>query len=228
MNTSNLEFFLKENVSLSLDHFLINLTLAAILSIIVQIFYMRYSTTLSNKLDFSKNFVILGITTTIVITIVKSSLALSLGLVGALSIVRFRAAIKEPEELIYLFLVIAIGLGCGAGQAKIITIGTLFSLLTIFFYNFFYKGKFNKFSEILNLTINIDKNINDKEIDKIIQIVKNNVKKADLISLSKSKTNVTINLDIVPLDIRKISKLTNEIQNKNTSVFIAKNELSSF
>ena len=45
----------------------------------------------------------LGITTTIVITIVKSSLALSLGLVGALSIVRFRAAIKEPEELVYLF-----------------------------------------------------------------------------------------------------------------------------
>ena len=53
MNTSNLEFFLKENVSLSLDHFLINLTLAAILSFIVQIFYMRFSTTLSNKLDFN-------------------------------------------------------------------------------------------------------------------------------------------------------------------------------
>ena len=48
MNTANLEFFLKENVSLSLDHFLINLTLAAILSFIVQIFYMRFSTTLSN------------------------------------------------------------------------------------------------------------------------------------------------------------------------------------
>jgi uncharacterized membrane protein YhiD involved in acid resistance len=52
-----------------------------------------------------------------IITVVKSSLALSLGLVGALSIVRFRAAIKEPEELTYLFLTIAIGLGCGAGLA---------------------------------------------------------------------------------------------------------------
>ena len=51
-----------------------------------------------------------------VILIVKSSLALSLGLVGALSIVRFRTPIKEPEELIYLFLAIAIGLGFGAGQ----------------------------------------------------------------------------------------------------------------
>ena len=47
---------------------------------------------------------------------VKSSLALSLGLVGALSIVRFRAAIKDPEELVYLFLCIAIGLALGAEQ----------------------------------------------------------------------------------------------------------------
>ena len=52
----------------------------------------------------------------LIITIVQSSLALSLGLIGALSIVRFRAAIKEPEELIYLFLTIAIGLGMGANQ----------------------------------------------------------------------------------------------------------------
>ena len=52
----------------------------------------------------------------VMITIVKSSLALSLGLVGALSIVRFRTAIKEPEELSYAFLSIAIGLGLGADQ----------------------------------------------------------------------------------------------------------------
>ena len=52
----------------------------------------------------------------LIISIVKSSLALSLGLVGALSIVRFRAAIKEPEELVYLFFVISIGLSNGANQ----------------------------------------------------------------------------------------------------------------
>jgi uncharacterized membrane protein YhiD involved in acid resistance len=48
--------------------------------------------------------------------VVKSSLALSLGLVGALSIVRFRTPIKEPEELAYLFIAIAMGLGLGADQ----------------------------------------------------------------------------------------------------------------
>ena len=54
--------------------------------------------------------------TLLVISVVKSSLALSLGLVGALSIVRFRTAIKDPEELIFLFFAIAIGLGLGADQ----------------------------------------------------------------------------------------------------------------
>ena len=62
------------------------------------------------------------VATVVVISIVKSSLALSLGLVGALSIVRFRSAIKEPEELAYLFLSIGIGLGLGAGQ-RVVTAG---------------------------------------------------------------------------------------------------------
>jgi len=51
--------------------------------------------------------------------VIKTSLALSLGLVGALSIVRFRAAIKEPEELVYLFLCIGVGLCLGAEQLAI-------------------------------------------------------------------------------------------------------------
>ena len=69
----------------------------------------------------------------LIISIVKSSLALSLGLVGALSIIRFRAAIKEPEELTYLFLSIAIGLGFGANQAGItfISIFIICSILII-------------------------------------------------------------------------------------------------
>ena len=52
----------------------------------------------------------------LVISIIKASLALSLGLVGALSIVRFRTPIKDPSELMYIFVAIAVGLGLGAGQ----------------------------------------------------------------------------------------------------------------
>jgi len=94
----------------------VNLLLAAALGWLLALVYVRCGSSLSNRRTFASNFVLLAMTTMLIITVVKSSLALSLGLVGALSIVRFRAAIKEPEELAYLFLTIAIGLGLGADQ----------------------------------------------------------------------------------------------------------------
>jgi hypothetical protein len=78
--------------------------------------YIIYGRSMNNREYFGNIFILLAVTTCTVIIIVKYSLALSLGLVGALSIVRFRAAIKEPEELVYLFLTIAFGLAFGASQ----------------------------------------------------------------------------------------------------------------
>ena len=101
-------------IQLELTDYIRNLVLAALLSYILGLVYVRYGTSLSNRRSLAGNFLLLTVTTMVVISIVKSSLALSLGLVGALSIVRFRAAIKEPEELTYLFLSIGIGLGLGA------------------------------------------------------------------------------------------------------------------
>jgi len=103
----------------SVPGFALHLALAALLAFVLGLVYVRFGQVLSNRKLFARNFVLLAVTTTLVISIVKSSLALSLGLVGALSIVRFRAAIKEPEELAYLFLAISIGLGLGAGQALV-------------------------------------------------------------------------------------------------------------
>jgi hypothetical protein len=101
---------------LSLPSLLINLGLGIILSLIVAWYYTRFGASLSNRSQFAPTLPMLTLITLLVITIVKSSLALSLGLVGALSIVRFRTAIKDPEELIFLFFAIAIGLGLGADQ----------------------------------------------------------------------------------------------------------------
>ena len=72
---------------------------------------------------------VLPIITFVVTKVISNNIALSLGMVGALSIVRFRAAIKEPEELVFLFLIIAAGLGAGSGQIKITAVGVIFSLL---------------------------------------------------------------------------------------------------
>ncbi len=105
--------------AVSLPAFALNLVLAAVLAFVLGQAYVRFGHALSNRKLFARNFLLLTVTTTLIITIVKSSLALSLGLVGALSIVRFRAAIKEPEELAYLFLAISVGLGLGANQTAV-------------------------------------------------------------------------------------------------------------
>lgn len=76
--------------------------------------YIHFARVLTNKKKFAHVLTALAVTTFLVITVVKTSLALSLGLVGALSIIRFRTPVKEAEELAYLFMAIAIGLGIGA------------------------------------------------------------------------------------------------------------------
>ena len=103
----------------SLPSLVLRLIVAAVLGILLGHAYVHFGRTLSNRKLFARNFIVLVVTTTLIISIVRSSVALSLGLVGALSIVRFRAAIKEPEELAFLFLAISIGLGLGAGAALI-------------------------------------------------------------------------------------------------------------
>ncbi len=93
-----------------------NLVVVLILGQVLSWHYVRYAQVLSNKRRFGRIFVFIATTTLLMITVVKSSLALSLGLVGALSIIRFRTPIKEPEELAYLFLAIAVGVGLGADE----------------------------------------------------------------------------------------------------------------
>lgn len=116
------KFLVTESVNISVYDFLLNSLVIIILSLILEYTYSKCGRSLSNRKGFAANFLMLAFTTMLIITIVKSSLALSLGLVGALSIVRFRAAIKEPEELAYLFISIALGLGLGANQTLIVVV----------------------------------------------------------------------------------------------------------
>ena len=101
---------LTEAPPISIISIIINLIVGAVIALILKFHYKKFGSTLTNRDEFSNIFSYILLTTVLVISIVKSSLALSLGLVGALSIVRFRTPIKEPEELAYIFLSIALGL----------------------------------------------------------------------------------------------------------------------
>ena len=94
-----------------------------------------------------------------------------MGLVGALSIVRFRAAIKEPEELCIFFFIISIGLANGANQFLLSLISTMIIITFLFLRDYFQTKKKKKFklnSDSNIMSINI-KNNNKKNIDDIIK-----------------------------------------------------------
>ena len=224
MNKLDLSSYLKTNINIDLPDFILNLIVVAVLCYLIKIFYKKFSTTLSNREEFSKNFILLGIATCIVITIVKNSLALSLGLVGALSIVRFRAAIKEPEELVYLFLVIATGLGGGAGQIKITISGMTIGFIIIYLSSLG-STKNKKNNEIINLGIIIEKKIGENEINQILDDAKNISLELKFISMSKTNKDVSINLDIKPKKFQQLSKFSESINKKfpNSKVIISQN-----
>lgn len=225
MDLDNLRLLTTENISTSLNSYAIGIFLSIFLSFLVQQFYIKFSTTLSNKIEFSKNFLILAATTTIIITIVKSSLALSLGLVGALSIVRFRAAIKEPEELVYLFLIISIGLGCGAGQFFIVTIG-IFIILSLIFIVSKIKSKNNiKNLDKLSFSIIYNFNTNEEVIENLKKLLLQKSDFVKLISLVKSESNTTANFQIQLKNFNSLNNLVNTIQKKNIKVVVAQSDI---
>jgi len=144
-NLKNLEnFILNSAPDISYSNFIIAILVSAFLALIIKSAYIKLSRTLNDRVYFSDTFIPLAIITTLVITVIKFSLALSLGLVGALSIVRFRAAIKEPEELVYLFFIIGIGLANGANQFLVSIICTFFIIIILFLKKYYDDKKNNQ------------------------------------------------------------------------------------
>ena len=149
--------------------FIFNLLVSALLGFVLAKVFIKYANVMSNKNTMAYNLMLLAIITTLVISIVKSSLALSLGLVGALSIVRFRTAIKEPEELIYLFIAIAIGLGLGAEQVLVTLIAFTIIITIIIFVNKTYFNVESNYNLYLTISNNNPKNIKSETIAETIK-----------------------------------------------------------
>jgi hypothetical protein len=180
--------------------------MCVIMSFIVRDFYIKRSFSLTGKMHIGSIIPVLSTVVFLVIVVVKSSLALSLGLVGALSIVRFRTPIKEPEELVYLFLAIAIGLGYAAGQILITTILSLSILFIV--YMWLSNRKIAKTSEY-NLVVKWKKeDIMFEDILKELTPVVQNLK---LVRLDKNYLDNTSVMLIVPDDNSPIEAITSNL-----------------
>jgi uncharacterized membrane protein YhiD involved in acid resistance len=214
----------------SIAQLVFNLIIGAVISLFLKFHYIKYGSTLSNRNEFSNVFPFILLTTTLVIAIVKSSLALSLGLVGALSIVRFRTPIKEPEELAYLFLSIAAGLGLGANQ----TLPTIISIIMILAIMTILKKK-NVTNKTKNMFITIERVFaNDDEKNKIFDdvnsIVSDNVEAFDLRRLDYSKNSIHITLIVNFKNLNSLKQLIIDLDKKYSGIsinYIDQNQIPS-
>ncbi len=158
-------------------------------SYILMLVYSNRSSSLSSKTQISKIIPLLTNITFLVILIVKSSLALSLGLVGALSVIRFRTPVKEPEDLAFLFFAIALGIGYGALQIYSTSIIFLILILIIWF---FLSSRKSLITNDFNLIIECDLDKGQDYFDKILEHLKKNCLEVNLAKIEKEKNNITL------------------------------------
>ena len=113
---------------------------------------------------FNISLVIIAVITAAIILTIQSNIVVSLGMVGALSIVRFRTAIKDPMDLAFLFWSISAGIICGAGFAGIAVVASLFVTVLIILFSASFKS-----ASTLVLVVNAQSNSNEEEIMKVVR-----------------------------------------------------------
>ena len=117
--------FLENVSSFSVLDTLLGLVTALVISLFIFLIYKKTLTGVMYSSGFALTFIGMSLVTTLVIMAVTSNVVLSLGMVGALSIVRFRTAIKEPVEIVFLFWSLAVGIVIGAGMIPLAIIGSI-------------------------------------------------------------------------------------------------------
>ena len=162
-----------------------SLLVASFLALYIFVVYR----TITRKTFYSKNFNIslvgIAIITTSIILTIQSSIVVSLGMVGALSIVRFRTAIKDPSDLMFLFWAIAIGIICGVGLAEIAVLLSIILTVVIFILNIFPVAK-------APLILVINASSLDAE-----EYVLNVVRKYSRFSTVKSRSMTKVGIDLI-------------------------------
>lgn len=197
------KYLLESNTALSVQQVIFSMCMACVLSLCMYLIYKKtYRGTVYSK-NFNLTLILIAIIVTMVMAIIGSNLALSLGMVGSLSIIRFRTAIKEPRDIAFLFWAIAIGLSCGAEIYLVGIIGSIFvaAIIITMSYDIYVKTSY-----ILVVKLKDDTNV----IDMIIRKYTKNFKLRMQSIQEKDSKEVTYELSIYE---KNISLLINDLSN---------------
>ena len=180
--------FLEKATSFAVMDFIIAMALAFALGLFIFWVYKKTYNGVMYSASFGVSLMAMSMITTLVILAVTSNVVLSLGMVGALSIVRFRTAIKEPLDIAFLFWSIAAGIVLGAGLIPLAVFGSLFvGLILWVFVN--RKTSDQPYIMIVNCA--------DKESEKLVlEKLKESVKKQVLKSKTVSKNGIEMTMEV--------------------------------
>jgi len=198
----------------SLSEFLLGLTLSIIYSLLLRRIYISFSTSVSNKAIIANIFPLFSISIFLIVITIKSSIVLSLGLVGALSIIRFRTAIKEPEQIVYFLILTGISIASAAGAYS-------FPILVIGFIYIYNKlnsnsRKKNVYSVNDQLVITADK-IENTVILELIKVINNSNVDVNIQSIKKRDEQTIIVLKLSDFDLTSLSTVEDFLENKKIS-----------
>lgn len=147
----------------TVENIVFNLITTTVLALFIYFIYRKSFSGVIYSQSFNVTLVMVCIITATVMMTIGSNMALSLGLVGSLSIIRFRTAIKEPRDIAFLFWAIAIGLAAGTGEYLIAITGSLIIALLLLIFN---RVIYNDYSYLLVLKGS------EIESDSVINILK--------------------------------------------------------
>lgn len=122
--------------TLTVQNIIINMLVAAGIGMLIFATYKATHSGVVYSARFNISLVMTVLVTTTVMCVIGNNISLSLGMVGALSIVRFRTAIKDPRDTIYIFWAVAVGVCCGVSNYLIALIGTVFIVLFLVLFGF--------------------------------------------------------------------------------------------
>ena len=193
---------------LSLESPAINMLIAIVLTSIVAWYYTAFGRSLSNRGRLASILPVLAMIIVLIISVVKSSLALSLGLVGALSIVRYRTAIKEPEELMFIFMAIAIGVGLGADQRW----PTVLAIAIILIY-LLVRTYMRPQPSRSNLYLNVSADNQENAFGQVNDLLQEHVEEADLRRLDDNETGFQATYLIKTKDDESVTELLESLRN---------------
>ena len=188
--------------TITVDKILISLLVAFVIGVFIVFIYKKtYSGVVYSK-SFSLCIILLGMVTAMVIRTISSNLALSLGMVGALSIVRFRTAIKEPTDTVFMFWSITAGIMAGAGLYIVAIIASLgIGILYFVGYMLGFKAK-HQYLFIVKYDARIDETI----IRQVKKLPKTKLKSK---SISKNIVELTFELELKNDDAKVLDNFKN-------------------